>query len=129
SYVVTDKPNSQGWRLAEAAPSAQLKRSEVKIYVGSEIVSIHYSDTQMEPPKKGYMPSKIPTREEFTGHDDKGDYVRAVPYLSDDDRAKFREVPREVREKLLEVVHDHRDKLFKASHEERASFVKKVFDS
>ena len=130
TYVVTGEPNAQGWKLASATPASQLKHAEVRIIIGSEEVPVHYSETQMAPAKKGgSMPSKIPTPEEFTGHDDKGNYVRGMPYLSDDDRAKFRDVPREVREKFLEVVHDHREMLFKASHEDRADFVKKVFDS
>ena len=137
SHLVTMEPNTLGWRLESVVPGSQANSSRATIVVGSEVVTIHQVAMQITPARKsgggggspGYMPSKIPTPEEFTGHDDKGAYVRGVPYLSDEDRAKFREVPREVREKFLEVVHDHRDRLFKASHEERASFVKKVFDS
>ena len=130
SYVVTDVPNERGWKLAEVTPATEIKRSEVRIYVGSELVSIRYKDAMPAPVKPGsYMPSKIPTKEEYTGKDEKGEYVRGMPYLTDDDRNRFREVPREIREKFLNVVHDHRDMLFKASHEERAAFVKKVYDS
>jgi hypothetical protein len=130
SYVVTDEPNAMGWRLAEATPSTQLKHAEVKIMVGSEIIPIRYNLSQTAVTGKGYMPSKIPTPEEFTGHDDKGAYVRGFAYLSDRDRDRFRgEIPKEVREKFLNIVHDHRDMLFKASHEDRAAFVKKAFDA
>lgn len=130
SYIVTEEPNPQGWRLAAATPTTKIENAGVKLMVGSEIVPIYYSAVQTAPAKKGYMPSKIPTPEEFTGHDDKGSYVRGMPYLSDADRERFRgEIPRETREKFLNIVHDHRDMLFKASHEERAAFVKKVFDS
>lgn len=129
SYIISDEPNALGWKLASATPSTQLKRAEVKMMVGSEVVTLHYSDTQTATAApKGYMPSHIPTEQEFTGHDDKGNYVRGVPYLSDQDRERFRNVPRDQREKFLEIVHDQREMLFKASHEDRAAFVKKAFD-
>ncbi len=98
--------------------------------IGGEIASIHYSETQTAPSKKSYMPSKIPTPEEFTGHDDKGAYVRGFAYLNDEDRDRFRRgISRDVREKFLNMVHDQRDVMFKASHEERAAIVKKAFDA
>lgn len=130
SHVVSEEPNSLGWRLAGAAPDARLEHAAVQLMVGNEIVVIRYSESQTTPAKKGYMPAKIPTPEEFTGHDEKGAYVRGMPYLDDKDRERFRSgIPRETREKFLNIVHDHRDMLFKASHEDRAAFVKKVFDS
>lgn len=135
TFVVSDKPNSQGWRLESAVPASATQRAEARIAIGPEVVTIHYADAQVTPGKKagsssgGYMPSKIPTPEEFTGRDDKGAYVRGMPYLTDEDRSKMRDVPRDTREKFLQIVHDQRDMLFKASHEERAAFVKQAFDS
>jgi hypothetical protein len=140
SYLVSDEPNAMGWRLAESSPSMRLDRAEVKIMIGTEIVPVRYSETQMVPQKRsggssgssgsGYNPSRPPTPEEFTGRDEKGAYVRGMPYLNDADREKFRNgISREAREKFLNVVHDNREKMFRASHEERAGFVKKVFDA
>ena len=138
SYLVSEEPNAQGWKLAGASPSMQLDRAEVKVMIGTEIVPIRYSDAPMVPQKRsggsssgsGYSPTRPPTPEEFTGHDDKGAYVRGMPYLNDQDREKFRNgIPRETRDKFLNIVHDNREKLFKASHDERASFVKKAFDA
>ena len=133
SHVLTEVPDAKGWKLVTATPGSGLVRAEAQIVVGGEVVNLRYADVQYEVVKTGgskggYLPSKIPTREEFTGHDDKGDYVRGMPYLSDDDRSKMRGVPRETREKFLQIVHDARDKLFKSSHEERAAFVKQAFD-
>ena len=132
SYVVTtEEPNVLGWRLTEATPATQLRRAEVKLAVGGEIVSIHSREASIAPKAAmNPMPSRIPTKEEFTGHDEKGDYVRGVPYLTDQDRERFRNgISKETREKFLDIVHNHRDMLFKASHEDRAAFVKKAFDA
>jgi len=130
TYVVSEEPNAMGWRLTGVNASPQMKAAEVRIMVGGEIVSIRYSEAQLTPAKKVYMPSRIPTPEEVMGRDEKGAYVRGMPYLSDEDRERFRgSIPREVREKFLNIVHDHRDMLFRASHEERAAFVKKALDA
>lgn len=138
SHLVSEEPNALGWKLAEASPSKRLDRAEVKVMIGTEIVAVRYSENQLMPAKiggtggapRGYMPSRIPTTEEFTGHDEKGAYVRGMPYLSDADRDKFRTgISRETRERFLNIVHDNREKLFRASHEERAAFVKRAFDA
>lgn len=135
-YVVTETPNALGWKLADAWPASEVNGIEVRIIVGGEIVELRYADTsggsKARPVSSGSVssgPSRFPTPQEFTGKDEKGEYVRGVPYLSDSDREKFRNIPRDVREKFLNLVHDHRDTLFKASHEERADFVKKAFDA
>lgn len=130
THVISEVPTADGWKLVSASNVSQIQNTGVQIMVGGVIVDLRYSATQTTPTKKGgSTPSRIPTKEEFTGRDEKGEYVRATPYLSDSDRSKMREIPRDVREKFLNVVHDHRDTLFKASHEDRAKFVKKVFDA
>jgi hypothetical protein len=139
SYVVSEEPNALGWRLAEAIPSMRLDRAEVKLMIGSEIVAVRYSDTQMIPQRRSsggssrssgaYSPSRPPTPEEFMGRDEKGAYVKASPYLSEQDRDKMRNMPRETREKFINIVHDARERMLKSSHDERATIVKKVFDA
>jgi hypothetical protein len=140
SYVVSEEPNALGWRLAEASPSMRLDRAEVKVMIGTEIVAVRYSDTQMTPQRRsgsssggsssgGYNPSRPPTPEEFMARDEKGNYVKASPYLSDQDRDKMRNMPRETRDKFINIVHENRERMFKYSHDERAGFVKKVFDA
>lgn len=134
SYLVTEEPNAMGWRLAEVNSSSTINRTEVKVVVGSETVTLHYSEIPLTPTRKGgvpkgYMPSRIPTPEEFTGHDEKGAYVRGSPYLNDEDRDRFRDgLSREVRDKFVKIVHDNRELMFKSSPEERAAFVKQALD-
>jgi hypothetical protein len=134
SYLVTEEPNAMGWHLAGVSAGSTINRTEVKIVVGSETVTLHYSAIQASPTMKGsvpkgYMPSKIPTPEEFTGHDEKGAYVRGSPYLSDEDRDRFRKgLSKEIRDKFVKIVHDNREIMLKSSHEERAAFVKQALD-
>jgi hypothetical protein len=141
-HLVSEQPNAMGWRLAGASPSSNLGYAEVKIMVGTEIVSVHYNEAQMMPQRRSssggsssirnlrpYDRSRPPTPEEFTGRDDKGEYVRATPYLSEGDRDKMRNMSGDARQKFLNVIHDNRDRMFRYSHDERAGFVKRAFDS
>ena len=135
SYLVSEEPNAAGWRLSGVNASSNISRSEVNVVVGGETVTLRYNEIQLSPTRKGsvprgYMPSKIPTPEEFTGHDEKGAYVRGSPYLNDEDRNRFRSgISREVRDKFVKIVHDNRDTMFKSSPEERAVFVKQALDA
>lgn len=130
THVVTEEPNQLGWKLVETIPGSRLDLADVRLMIDSEIIAVHYSNTQMAPAQKnGSKLARVPTSEEFTGRDAKGPYVRAFAYLSDADRDKVRQAPRDVRDKFLEAVHDKRDALFKASHEKRAEFIKKTYDS
>jgi hypothetical protein len=140
-HLVSEEPNAMGWRLAEASPSSNLGYAEVKVMVGTEMVSVRYSETQLMPQRRSssggsgmrslraYDRSSPPTEAEFTGRDDKGSYVRATPYLSEGDRDKMRNLPSDTRQKYLDIIHDNRDRMFRYSHDERATYVKRVLDS
>lgn len=130
THVVTEEPNELGWKLVETIPGSHLDLADVRLMIDSEIIAVHYSNTQMAPAQKSSSKlARVPTPEEFTGRDSKGPYVRAFAYLSDADRDKVRQAPREVRDKFLEAVHNQRDALFKASHEKRAEFINKTYNS
>ena len=131
-YLVSEEPNALGWRLTEATRNAEPRFTQVKLMVGAEVVTIRYSDSQLAPTtsKSTYMPSKIPTEEEFTGHDENGKaYVRGSVYLSDADRDRYRTLSKESHDKFRQEIRDNRDKMFSLSPEERAAYAKKVFDS
>ena len=89
SYVVSEQPNELGWKLTGATPSNELRRAEVKLMIGSEEVTIRYSDAQIA--LKGRPgPSQYPTDAEAIRNDENGKpYVRASVYLSDSDRDKY----------------------------------------
>jgi hypothetical protein len=130
NHIVSDEPNELGWKLESATPSTELRRSEVKISVGGEVIVVRYSDAQVA--LKGKPgPSKYPTDAEAIRTDENGKpYVRASAYLSDTDRDRYyKGWSREAHDKFREVVRDSRDKMFAASPEERAALSKKMFDA
>jgi hypothetical protein len=132
SYLVSEEPNAQGWRLTEAQPSSEPRRTQVKLMVGPEVVTIHYADAQLAPTTSlsKYAPSHTPTKEEFTGHDEHGkEYVRGSVYLSDADRDRYhKELSKEAHNKFRDLIRDNRDKMFSMSTDERTTYAKKVFD-
>lgn len=132
NYLVSEEPNAFGWRLAEAKVSSEIRLTNIKIMVGNELVTIHYSDAQLAPTSKGGTgPSRYPTDSEAIRNDENGKpYVRASVYLSDADRERYyKNFSREAHDKFRDVVRGNREMMFKASPQERAAFAKKIFDN
>ena len=126
-YLVTETPNEQGWKLAEAVSSPELRSASVKVLIGGEAVTIHFGDAQLSPTQA----AKYPTDAEAIRNDENGKpYVRGSAYLPEADREKYyRGWSREAHDEFRNLIRDHREQMFKYSPEERAEFAKKVFDS
>ncbi len=62
SYVVSEEPNAQGWKLAEASAAVAINRSIAKIMVGGEVVTVRYSADQLTPDDKKSSRSGGPRR-------------------------------------------------------------------
>ncbi|CAN5808924.1 hypothetical protein BH11VER1_BH11VER1_03570 [soil metagenome] len=132
SHLVSEEPNDLGWRLAEANLSVEMRLTNVKIMVGNELITIHYSDAQLAPSSRGGTgPSHYPTDSEAIRNDENGKpYVRASVYLSDADRDRYyKNFSREAHDKFRDVVRGNRETMFKASPQERAVIAKKLFDT
>lgn len=131
NYLVSEEPNALGWKLAEANASTALKLTSIKLQVGSEVVTIHYGDTQLTPTGKGRIgPSVWPKEEEVMrmGEDGK-QYVRSSAYLNDADRDRYyRGWSREAHDKYRGILMEQRETMLKASPQQRAEIAKKVFD-
>jgi hypothetical protein len=132
NYLVSEEPNSQGWKLAKTNASKALKASSVQLQVGTETVTIHYGDTQLTPTSGSGRagPSVWPKEEEVMriGEDGK-QYVRSSAYLSDADRdTYYRGWSREAHDKYRGILMEQREVMLKASPQERANIAKKMFD-
>lgn len=126
SYLVSDTPNAEGWRLAEASASSALNQTHIKLTVGSELVTIRYSDTQISPPKKGFDPLNPPTEKDFLSKDDNGKpYVRGSPYMIAEDYKRYKSLNKASHTLFMKFLHDNRDKMFSASPAERSELAHK----
>jgi hypothetical protein len=128
NFIVSEVPNAQGWRLAETSATVQLNRTQAKIMVGSEIVTIRYSDEQLTPEsmkKGGFKPGGSDGRDDRR-RDDGPRRERRGP--SEEDRKKFESLSSKAREKFIQEMRDSREKMQNATSEERSAYVKKVFE-
>jgi hypothetical protein len=132
NYLVSEEPNSQGWKLAKTNASTALKASSVQLQVGSETVTIHYGDSQLTPTSGSGRagPSVWPSEQEVMRTDENGkQYVRSSAYLSDADRDRYyRGWSREAHDKYRGIIMDQQEVMLKASPQQRADIAKKVFD-
>ena len=129
-YVVSDVPNAKGWKLLEANESTSLRYTQVKVMVGPEVVTLRYSDDQLNPKRVGGQSVRYPTAAEAIRKDENGkEYVRGSAYLSQQDQDIYHnKMSREAHDKFREIIRDSRDKMFQMSDEQRAAFSKKIFD-
>jgi len=126
TYVVTDEPNEDGWKLAEAPPQVALKRAQVKISIGSEVVTIrHDSESQEESMKKdkhapGGKPGGDPKAE------DRGyKHGRAGP--SQEQRERWEKLSDSAKEKVKGLFRDNRERLTNMTDEQRRAFMESNF--
>lgn len=133
NYLVTTEPNHLGWKLAEASPSSEPGFTQVKMYVGGELVTIHFGEDQLVPGKNAGQAARwrsLTDREIYRTDENGKTYVRGSIYLPDADRERYYNGwSREAHDKFRDVIRSHREQMFRWSHEERAAFAKKVFDS
>ena len=125
SYVISEVPNANGWKLSETNASATLTRAQAKIMMGAEIVTIRYSEEQMTPEamkKGGFKPGGGDTQ---NGEDHPR---RSFKGPSDEERQRFMNLSAEAKGHLIEKMHESREKLMNATPEERAAYQKKVFE-
>lgn len=141
-FVVSDEPNSQGWRLAEVTGDSELKNAQIKLVVGPEVVTLRYDAVANTPtpatrgPSR-YGPSSGPrpdihslTDADVIRKDENGkEYVRGSSYLTDAQYERYRNgLSREAHDKYREVIRDNRDRMFKYNADQRADFSRKVFE-
>ncbi len=123
-YVVSEEPNAQGWRLAEATMSNELHGTEIKVQVGEEVIAFRYSESQLHPGKPNPNgPAPAPTGEPGGGH------VRTSSYLSAADQEFYKNgLSQQAHDKFRDSMRSHEDKMSKMTDEQRASYAQKVFN-
>lgn len=132
SYVVSEKPNAQGWTLNEALPAAQISKAQAKISIGGEVVSVRYDSEAMTPenmkkkekrPEGGGGPPGPPP-----GGDDR--YRRSSRGPSEEDRKRYESLSDGAREKFRNILREKMmDERFRnAPEEERRNVIRNAFD-
>lgn len=127
NFVVSENPNAQGWTLAETSATVQLNRTQAKIMVGGEVITVRYSDEQLTPEsmKKGGFKPGGGGPDSDRRHDGPR---RDGPRPSDEDRRRFESLSESARSKFIEKMRESREKMQNATPEERMAYAKKIFE-
>lgn len=127
NFVVSQEPNAQGWRLAETSSTAQLKRTQAKIMIGAEVITVRFSDEQTSESMKkgGYKPGGGSGPSDGRSSDGPR---REGPRPSEEDRARYMALSDKARDQLREKMMESREKMMNVSPEERSAYFRKIFE-
>lgn len=122
TFVVTDKPNRQGWRMLEINIDEGMDRAEAKLSIGSgQVVTVRFD---------GEVMAEIAKRSRRSGpgsgsggKEQKGS-SKGGP--SSDMRDKFMKMNEGQRQKFRDYMSKNREKLSKMSGEERMKHIQEV---
>jgi DNA gyrase/topoisomerase IV subunit B len=133
TYFVTQDTNPQGMRLAEITPTIQLNRSQAKIMIGTEIVTVRYSDQQLTPEamkKGGFKPGGGTPGgpPDGSGARPSDGPRREYPRPSQEDIDRFKNLSDKAREEFIQKMRDSRDRMMSATPEERQAYAKKMME-
>lgn len=123
SFLVSEEPNAQGWRLTGLMAGADLSHTQVQMMVGPEVISMHYGGQQLSP---GTDEKDNPINRLAKGGG-KGEKFRASSYLGDEGKQLYASLSPEGRSKLRDVLKAHLEKRPELSQSQNEAFAKKVF--
>jgi hypothetical protein len=126
TWVVTDEPNSMGMRLVEVNAGSKIDRSQVKVAIGTETVTIRHNDAAAIESRKG-SPGGPPPRGDRVSENDKG-YKRSMKGPPPEVREKYEALSPAAKEKVHNLFRDNREKLQGMNDEQRRSFMESNFN-
>ena len=134
SYVVSDEPNSVGWKLAQTNASSSLTRAQAKVMIGGEMVTIRYSDETLSPDamkKGGFKPGGGDAEERTRGEGPPGGGDRGrrggFGRPSQEDMDRFRALSDTAKGKFIGAMMESRERMANATDEERNAFRQTIF--
>lgn len=124
SFLVSEEPNAQGWRLTGLMAGADLTQTQVQLMVGPEVISMHYGGQQLSPGTdgKGNSMSRL-----AKGGSGKGEKFRASNYLGDGGKEMYAALSSDGRSKFRDLVKAHLEKRPDLTPQQNEAFAKKVY--
>ncbi|MBB5040097.1 hypothetical protein [Prosthecobacter dejongeii] len=128
SFIVGTEPNFQGWTLQEAQPAPDITRSQARISIGGEVVSVRYAALTSKDMKPD---AKSGEQRSDRGPSSGGERFRGSSRgPSEEDRKRYESLSDKAREKLRETFRaKFSDPKFQnAPEEERRNIMRKTFE-
>lgn len=132
SHIVGTEPNFQGWTLQEAQPAPDITRSQAKISIGGEVVSVRYASLTAKDMKADNKSERSERSERSDrGGPSSGDRFRGSSRgPSDEDRKRYESLSEKSREKFRDMMRSKfsDEKFRNAPEEERRNIIRKEFE-
>ena len=128
SFIVGSEPNFQGWTLQEALPAPDITRSQARISIGGEVVSVRYAALTAKDMKAD---AKSPEQRSDRGSSSGGDRFRGSSRgPSEEDRKRYESLSEKAREKLRDAMRSKfsDEKFRNAPDEEKRNIMRKTFE-
>lgn len=129
SFIVGAEPNFQGWTLQEAQPAPDITRSQARISIGGEVVSVRYGSVSAKD-MQGERKSDRSERRSERGDRSEG-FRGSSRGPSEEDRKRYESLSEKAREKFRDTLRDkfrNDEKFRNAPEEERRNMIRKEFD-
>jgi hypothetical protein len=125
--VVTEEPNARGWRLMEAAGSFDPSLTEVRVMIGTEVVAMHYQNTQLQPGGMNDSGRRSASRVADAKSGTGGDKFKASSFLGADGKQLYSSLTSEGRDKFRTAMKNYVEKQPNLTPEQGAAYAKKIF--
>ena len=129
-FLVSDTPSAQKWVLLEVSPSDDLSRTNVRLVIEDEIVSFHFSESQLAPEeqrKAGKQAPVVARPAPAVASTQPQTPTRSV-HLSDEIRQQYTALPDAAKQRYKEILEQSKDKATNATPEQRAAFKTNVIE-
>ncbi len=127
SFVVSSVPNFQGWVLNDVTQTPDISRSQVKVTIGGEVVSVRYDAAAMA--QANTKADKKANREERREGD--GRFNRPNRGPSEEDRKRYEALSDNGKEKVRNLMREKfsDEKFRNAPEEERRNIIRREVEN
>lgn len=128
SHIVGTEPNFQGWTLQEAQPAPDISRSQARISIGGEVVSVRYAAITAKDMQGERRPERSSSRGD--SRDRGSDRFRSSRGPSEEDRKRFNSLSEKAQGKLRDAMRAkfNDEKFRNAPEAERQTIMRKEFE-
>lgn len=121
SYVLSEEPNAEGWRVIEYLGGNGIEQAKLQISVGGEVVSVRYDPDATV--------ASLSSDKDSSRKDSRSRGGGGGPFGSDPKTAeKYSKLSDSGRQQLREYITKNRESIFNKPPEERSRIINQVID-
>ncbi len=130
TYVISDVPNPQGWKMVDISPGADLETVMAKISVaGGEVVTVRFDENRLKPGeakpaagpggdrRRGGGPEGETEEEREARHKKYADYRAKMEQMSDEQKEKLRAIIEKKHKENPDMSREERSEMYRSAME------------